>query len=336
MQLKEFDYHLPPELIAQHPLPQRDQARLLILNRQTRKIRHDIFANIGLYLPPESLLVLNDSKVIPARLFGHREKSEGKIEVFVLKCVSEKDNIFEVLLRPLKRLQVGEKIRLEGGLIAELMDKEKRLVRFNKSNVFKLLDKIGHMPLPPYITRSDEANDRKLYQTVFAKHFGSVASPTAGLHFTKPLLTQLQKAGHAVKKVTLHINYGTFKPVEEADITRHKMHAEEYQVTSAVWREIEKARKRKESVVAVGTTSCRVLESVAQTRNLKGSTDIFIYPGYKFKTIDALITNFHLPFSTLLMLVSAFGGGELIKQAYEEAIQKKYRFFSYGDGMLIV
>lgn len=336
MQLKEFDYHLPPELIAQYPLPQRDQARLLIVNRRTNKITHDIFSNIGLYLPSKSLLVLNDTKVIPARLYGHRERSKGKIEVFVLKCVSEKENIFEVLLRPLKRLSVGEKIQLEGGLTAELMDKEKRLVRFNKSNVFKLLDKIGHMPLPPYITRSDEVNDRKLYQTVFAKHFGSVASPTAGLHFTKPLLTQLQKAGHAVKKVTLHINYGTFKPVEEANITKHKMHTEEYQITSAVWTEIEKARKRKEPVVAVGTTSCRVLESVAQTINLKGSTDIFIYPGYKFKTMDALITNFHLPFSTLLMLVSAFGGSELIKQAYTEAIQKKYRFFSYGDGMLII
>lgn len=336
MELKEFDYHLPPELIAQYPLPQRDQARLLVLNRQTKKITHDIFSNIGMYLPPKSLLVLNDTKVIPARLYGHREKSEGKIEVFILKCISEKENVFEVLLRPLKRLQVGEKIQLEGGLTAELIDKENRQVHFNKPNLFKLLEQIGHMPLPPYITRSDEKTDRKLYQTVFAKPFGSVASPTAGLHFTKSLLTKLQKAGHGVKKVTLHINYGTFKPVEEPNILNHKMHSEDYQVESAVWTKIEKAKKSKQLVVAVGTTSCRVLESVAQTGNLKGSTDIFIYPGYTFKMMDALITNFHLPFSTLLMLVSAFGGSEWVKQAYAEAIQKKYRFFSYGDAMLII
>ncbi len=336
MQLSDFDYHLPQELIAQFPLAERDQARLMVLNRQTQTIKHDIFANVGSYLPSKSLLILNDSKVIPARLFGKREKSEGKIEVFVLKCISEKDNIFEVLLRPLKRLQVGEKIQLEGDLTAELIDKEQRWVKFNKPNMFKVLEKIGHMPLPPYISRDDEETDRELYQTVFAKHFGSVASPTAGLHFTKPLLSKLEKAGHSVKKVTLHINYGTFKPVEEADITKHQMHTEEYEIEQSVWEDVQKAKTTHQSVIAVGTTSCRVLESVAKAKTFKGSTNIFIYPGYKFQIIDGLITNFHLPLSTLLMLVSAFAGKEFIKEAYNEAIKMKYRFFSYGDAMLII
>lgn len=336
MRLSDFNYHLPSELIAQYPLAQRDQARLLVLNRKTQEIIHDVFANIGKYLPAKSMLVLNDSKVIPARLLGKREKSEGRVEVFILKCVSEKENLFEVLLKPLKRLKVGEKIQLEGGLVAELVDKDKRLVQFNKANLFQVLDKIGHMPLPPYIARPDEKTDRELYQTVFAKNFGSVASPTAGLHFTKPLLAKLKNQGHVTEKVTLHINYGTFKPVEEADITKHKMHSEEYDIAGAVWKKIQRAKTSKHSVVAVGTTSCRVLESVASSEKLKGSTDIFIYPGYEFQVIDALITNFHLPFSTLLMMVSAFAGRELIMQAYTEAIKQKYRFYSYGDGMLII
>jgi len=336
MKLNDFQYHLPEELIAQHPLHRRDQARLMVVDRARQMISHDVFANIARYLPEQSCLVLNDSKVVPARLLGKREGTGGRVEIFLLKKLADGYS-YETLLKPLRRLKVDEKIIFNGGsLVATIKDKEKRIICFNRKNITAQLEKIGHIPLPPYIKRLDRVEDRKYYQTVYAQRSGSVASPTAGLHFTNRLLNSIQKKGHAVERVTLHINYATFKPVEVEDITQHKMHVEEYLVAQKTMNALRQVRARGRKVVAVGTTSCRVLESVAAGRPLKGCTDIFMYPGYRFGMIDVLITNFHLPASTLLMLVYAFGGIDLMRRAYAEAIQKKYRFFSYGDAMIIV
>lgn len=334
MNLKDFHYDLPQELIAQHPSPRRDDARLMVIDRAKSQITHDIFRNIGKYLPAQSMLVVNNSKVIPARLLGKRQMTGGQVEVFILKKID--DSRYEALLKPLKRIRAEEPLEFPGGVVAYLEDKERRIVRFNKKNLEAYLTRIGHIPLPPYITREDNAEDRKEYQTVYARHAGSVASPTAGLHFTRPLLAKLKKSGHAVASLTLHINYGTFKPVECEDITRHPMHWEDYRITSATFFRVQKAKEEGRKIVAVGTTSCRVLEAVAQSGQLKGSTNIFIYPGFSFRMIDCLITNFHLPLSTLLMLVYAFGGSGLVKRAYEEAIRERYRFYSYGDAMIII
>jgi S-adenosylmethionine:tRNA ribosyltransferase-isomerase len=333
MHLKDFSYDLPQELIAQYPLKDRDQARLLIVERSTEKIHHDIFSNVGKYLPKQSTLVLNNSKVIPARLLGHRE-SGGKVEIFLLKNLGS--GSYEALLKPLKKLKEGEQIILEKGLSAQITDIENRTVHFEDKNFEKKLLTIGHMPLPLYITRPDEALDRKLYQTVYAKHKGSVASPTAGLHFTKPLLSKLKKQGHTIEQVTLHVNYATFKPVEVEDITKHQMHFEHYEVGPGVYTRLMKAKTDGQKIVAVGTTSLRVLESVARSGNLKAETNLFLYPGCSFKMVDCLITNFHQPHTTLLMLVHAFAGTDLMRFAYKEAIDKKYRFFSYGDAMIII
>ncbi|VAX35043.1 S-adenosylmethionine:tRNA ribosyltransferase-isomerase [hydrothermal vent metagenome] len=333
MKLEDFAYTLPEELIAQYPLKRRDQARLMIINRADGTIGHDTFNNLDQHLPEQSHIVLNNSKVIPARLFGRRETG-GRVEIFVLKEVES--GVYETLLRPAKKLKEGELVSIDGGsLVAEIIDKERRWVRFNKKNVLNYLEKVGHIPLPPYITRDDKAIDRKYYQTVFAQKPGSVASPTAGLHFTDRLLAKLKK-NHAMDKVTLHVNYGTFKPVEEKDITQHQMHFEDYFITKTALAKIQKSRKMGRKVVAVGTTSCRVLETIAHNNTLTGSTNIFMYPGYDFKLTDCLITNFHLPHSTLLMLIYAFGGKKLMQHAYQEAIKEKYRFYSYGDGMLIL
>ena len=336
MQLNNFDYELPPGLIAQAPLKKRDRARLMVIDRASQRITHDHFGNLGKYLPPRSVLVVNNSKVIPARLLGNKERSGGKVEIFLLKQL-EDGYSFETLMRPLRKIRLGDKVRFgKSPVVAEVVDYQKRIVRFNRKNVFKELDKIGHMPLPPYITRPDTKADRKDYQTVYARTPGSVAAPTAGLHFTKPLLTQLKRKGHTVKPVTLHVNYGTFNLVEAEDITQHKMHFEDYEVTPSTYRAIAKGREAGRKIVAVGTTSCRVLESVAQRGELKGGTNLFIYPGYQFRAIDMLLTNFHLPHSSLLMLVYAFGSMPLMKRAYAEAIKERYRFFSYGDAMLIL
>ncbi len=336
MKLEDFNYQLPEELIAQYPLHRRDKARLMVIDRKKKKISHDQFSNIREHLPEKSCIVLNDSKVVPARLLGRREHSGGKVEVFLLKRLSDGYS-YEALLRPLRRLRNNDKIIFNGGdLIAKIKDKENRIVRFNKRNITEELEKIGHIPLPPYIKRSDRAADRKYYQTVYAQNAGSVASPTAGLHFTNRLLKGIEKDGHTIKKVTLHINYATFKPVEEADITKHKMHVEDYSVTKKAFHAVKRAKEGGRKIVAVGTTSCRVLESVAASDQLKGNTDIFMYPGFRFKMVDILLTNFHLPLSTLLMLVYAFGTKDLMVKAYREAIKRKYRFFSYGDAMLII
>ena len=339
MKVSEFDFDLPRELIAQYPLEKRDQARLMVIDRQKQAISHDIFANMEKYLPPGSCVVLNDSKVIPARLLGRREKTPGKVEVFLLKKLAHGDGRFyETLIRPLNRLNLNEKIQFNGGsLTAEIIDIKKRIVRFNRKDVAAQLKKHGHMPLPPYIKRADEPLDHKYYQTVYARKPGSVASPTAGLHFTPALLNALRKKGHGIEPVTLHVNLATFRVVEAEDITRHQMHTEEYSLTQKSFNAIQQAKRRGSKIVAVGTTSSRVLETLAKDSSLlTGETDIFIYPGYTFRAVDILITNFHLPRSTLLMLVYAFGGIKLMKEAYARAIRGKYRFYSYGDAMIIV
>jgi len=336
MTLKDFEYILPNDLIAQYPLPNREQARLMIVDRKAKSITHDVFSHLGRYLPPESRIVLNDSKVVPVRLFGRREKSGGAVEVFLLNKLSDGFS-YRALLRPLRRLKIDEKIIFNGGrLYAQLKDVPNRIVRFNKKNIIRDLEKIGHIPLPPYIKRADEPLDRKYYQTVFARQAGSVASPTAGLHFTKALLTRLKKQGHQFETVTLHINYATFTSVKVQDITQHHMHSESYSVSPSAWKNIVRAKEQGRRIVAVGTTSCRTLETVAQNGRLKGETDIFIYPGYQFKMTDMILTNFHLSASTLLMLVCAFATRDLIMRAYQEAIRQRYRFYSYGDAMLII
>ena len=336
MNIDEFHYDLPEALIAQEPLRRRDQARLMVIDRASGSIKHDVFKNIARYLPGKSCVVLNDSKVIPARLLGKRQPHGGEVEIFLLKKLADGYS-YEALLRPLRRLKTGERIIFNGGkLVAQIKDRDNRVVRFNRRNITAQLNKIGRMPLPPYINRRDNAADRIYYQTVYARKAGSVASPTAGLHFTSRLLERLKQAGHAVEKVTLHVNYATFKPVEERDIIKHHMHTEEYSVTKKAFEALNKAKREGRKIVAVGTTACRVLETVAGSGTLKGETDIFIYPGYRFQMTDILLTNFHLPFSTLLMLVYAFGTKELIKRAYKEAIKQKYRFYSYGDAMIII
>mgnify|MGYP001575144988 FL=1 len=349
LQLSQFDFDLPQELVAQYPLEKRDQARLMVIDRQKQAISHDIFANMEKYLPPGSCVVLNDSKVIPARLLGRREKTPGKVEVFLLKKLAHGDGRFyETLIRPLNRLKLNEKIQFNGGsLTAELIDIHKRIVRFNRKDVAAQLKKHGHMPLPPYIKRPDEPLDHKYYQTVYARKPGSVASPTAGLHFTPALLNTLRGKGHGIETVTLHVNLATFRVVETEDITQHQMHTEEYSLTQKSFNAIRQAKTRGSKIVAVGTTSCRVLETIADRNvraqnfvplrgTLQGNTDIFIYPGYAFRAVDILITNFHLPRSTLLMLAYAFGGIKLMKKAYAQAIREKYRFYSYGDAMIIL
>jgi len=334
MKLSDFGYFLPQELIAQRPLLKREAARLLVVDRQREKISHDVFSHIGRYLPFKSLIILNDSKVIPARLLGRRARTGGEVEIFLLKKLD--DNRYQALLRPLKRLKDKERIVFpENHLVACLEDREKCIVSFNTKNVTAHLSKIGHIPLPPYIKRRDEPVDRKFYQTVYAQKPGSVAAPTAGLHFTKRLLKKLRKDGHVVGSVTLHVNYATFKPVGEEDISKHKMYEEDYQIPATTIAKIKKAQSEGRKIVAVGTTSCRVLETWANTGEAGGTTHLFIYPGYTFKMTDILVTNFHQPFTTLLMLVYAFGGMELMKRAYQEAIDRKYRLFSYGDAMVV-
>jgi len=336
LSLKDFDYHLPQNLIAKKPLKRREQARLLVIKRKTKEIIHDHFYNCTKYLPKTSIFILNNSKVIPARLLTKRQNSKGGVELFLLKQMDDKYS-YHVLMRPQKRLNIGEEFLFNRGrLVATITSKEPPTVRFNKKNILRDLEKIGHMPLPPYIQRADTHEDRKYYQTVYAQVPGSVASPTAGLHFTNSLINKIKRQGHSIEKVTLHVNYGTFKPVEEENITKHQMHSEEYSVSNATHRRIIQKRKKGYTIVAVGTTSCRVLETIARSKKRKGSTQIFMYPGQKFKLTDILITNFHLPKSTLLMLVSAFGSHQLIMDAYKKAIQKKYRFYSYGDAMMII
>ena len=341
MKVSDFDYDLPEELIAQHPLQKRDMSRLLVYNRKTKEIHHRIFKDIGEYLKAGDCLVINDTKVIPARLYGVREDSGGAIEFLLLERLE--DNKWEVLVKPGRRAKIGTRFIFgDGLLIAQVLDIGKegeRIVRFEYKGIFEeILDQIGNMPLPPYI--HEELKDRNRYQTVYAEHSGSAAAPTAGLHFTEGLLDDLKSKGINIAKVTLHVGLGTFRPVKTDIVEEHSMHAESYLVSQETADIINRCRKKGGRIVAVGTTSARTLESVADEDGFihpqQGKTDIFIYPGYCFKGIDMLITNFHLPKSTLLMLVSAFMGREEALRVYNIAVKERYRFFSFGDAMLII
>ena len=340
MDVKDFYFDLPQELIAQDPLEDRSSSRLLVLDKNTGAIEHRVFKDIVNYLRPGDCLVINDTKVIPARLFGVKKDTGAKIELLLLK--RRENDIWETLVKPGKKAKPGTVIDFGDGLLTgtvlETVDDGNRLIQFSYEGIFEeILDQLGQMPLPPYITH--QLKDKNRYQTVYAVHEGSAAAPTAGLHFTKELLKQIEDMGVKIAHVTLHVGLGTFRPVKVEDVTQHHMHSEYYQVTQEAADIINDTKKRGGRVIAVGTTSTRTLESVADedgTMHAAGGwTEIFIYPGYKFKCIDALITNFHLPESTLLMLVSALAGKEHIMHAYETAVQERYRFFSFGDAMFI-
>lgn len=336
----DFYFDLPQELIAQDPLEERSNSRLLLLNKTTGETEHHIFHDIIDYLQPGDCLVLNDTKVIPARLMGIREDTGASVEVLLLK--RRQNDIWETLVKPGKKARPGMKLVFGDGLlkaeVLEIVDEGNRLIQFSYEGIFEeVLDKLGEMPLPPYITH--KLNDKNRYQTVYAKYEGSAAAPTAGLHFTHALLEQIEKKGVEIAYVTLHVGLGTFRPVKAENILEHHMHSEYYQVSKEAAQKINKAKESGHRVICVGTTSCRTIES-ATDENGKlteccGDTEIFIYPGYRFKVLDALITNFHLPESTLLMLVSALAGRENVLCAYEEAIRERYRFFSFGDAMFI-
>ncbi|MBP3620129.1 MAG: tRNA preQ1(34) S-adenosylmethionine ribosyltransferase-isomerase QueA [Lachnospiraceae bacterium] len=341
MKLSDFNYHLPEELIAQDPLLKRSDSRLMVLNRETGSIEHRAFHNIIEYLNPGDCLVVNETKVLPARLIGVKEGTGASIEVLLLKRVD--DRVWETLVKPGKKARPGARISFGGGkLVGEVMDvveEGNRLVRFEYEGIFEeVLDELGQMPLPPYITHALE--DKNRYQTVYAKHTGSAAAPTAGLHFTEELLEQIEEKGVKIARVTLHVGLGTFRPVKVENILEHHMHSEFYMIDEDAAEIINTTKKNGGKIISVGTTSTRTLESVADENGLvkpcSGWTEIFIYPGYKFKIVDKLITNFHLPESTLLMLVSALYDREKILEAYEEAVEEKYRFFSFGDAMFIM
>ncbi|WP_147435400.1 tRNA preQ1(34) S-adenosylmethionine ribosyltransferase-isomerase QueA [Hydrogenothermus marinus] len=336
MKLSDFDYNLPKELIAKYPHEPRDECRLMVLNRKKKTIEHKIFKDIIDYLEEGDLLVLNDTKVIPARLKG-KKKTGANIEIFLLRPFSE--NQWEVLIKNIKRLKEGQEVIIANDFKIKLIEKYeegKAKVELIGENINQLIKKYGHIPLPPYIEREDEEKDKDYYQTVFAKKEGAVASPTAGLHFTERLLKQLEEKGVKKAFCTLHVGLGTFRPIKTEDITKHKMHEEFYQIPDETLQLINETKKKGKKVVAVGTTVVRTLETYAQTNKKEGFSDIFIYPPYKFKIVDTLITNFHLPKSTLLLLVSAFANRDFILKAYEIAIKERYRFFSYGDAMLII
>ena len=341
MNLHDFYYDLPQELIAQDPLEDRSSSRLLVLNRETGEREHRIFRDIVEYLRPGDCLVVNDTKVIPARLMGEKEGTGAGIEVLLLK--RKEGNVWETLVKPGKKARPGARILFGGGLlkgeVVDVVEDGNRLIRFEYEGIFEeILDQLGQMPLPPYITH--QLKDKNRYQTVYAKHDGSAAAPTAGLHFTPELLRQIEEMGVHIAHVTLHVGLGTFRPVKVENIQEHHMHSEYYVVEEDQAELINRTKAQGGRVIAVGTTSCRTLESASSEEGVlkagSGWTDIFIYPGYRFRMIDALITNFHLPESTLMMLVSAFAGRDQIMAAYEEAVKERYRFFSFGDAMLII
>ena len=343
MELHDFYYDLPQELIAQDPLSDRSASRLMLLDKNTGEIEHKIFKDIIDYLNPGDCLVINDTKVIPARLIAERVGTGATIEVLLLKRKEDMKDVWEVLVKPGKKAKIGTKISFgDGRLVAEVIDiveEGNRLIQFTYEGIFEeILDELGQMPLPPYITH--KLQDKNRYQTVYAKHEGSAAAPTAGLHFTKELLEKIQEKGVDIARVTLHVGLGTFRPVKVENIQEHHMHSEYYVVTQEAADKINNAKADGGRVICVGTTSCRTIESASdddgRVKACSGWTEIFIYPGYKFKVLDALITNFHLPESTLLMLVSALAGREHILAAYKTAVEEKYRFFSFGDAMLII
>ena len=338
MKLSDFDYSLPKELIAQYPAERRDESRLLVLYKDTGKIEHKVFKDIIEYFNPGDLVILNNTKVFPAQIIGRKETG-GKVEALVLNIREELGlkGEYEVLLKPARGCNVGSKIMFcKGELNAEVtkIENGRRFLKFDcNGNLEKELDRLGEMPLPPYIKREATDFDSERYQTVYALKSGAVAAPTAGLHFTKQLLADISKKEVGIEYVTLHVGYGTFKPVSSEYIKEHKMEKEYFEIENRVR---EKIKNKKGKIITVGTTSARVLESIDSVCPSQGWTDLFIYPGYKFKTADCLLTNFHLPKTTLLMLVAAFCGREFLFKAYEEAVKKKYRFYSYGDAMLVI
>ena len=341
MNVKDFYFDLPQELIAQDPLEDRASSRLLVLDKKTGEVTHRGFRDILEYLKPGDCLVINDTKVIPARLFGVKEDTGAKIEVLLLK--RREHDIWETLVKPGKKAKPGTRIVFGEGLLTgtvlETVDDGNRLIQFSYEGIFEeILDQLGQMPLPPYITH--QLKDKNRYQTVYAKHDGSAAAPTAGLHFTKELLKQIEDMGVKIAHVTLHVGLGTFRPVKVENVQDHHMHSEFYMVEESEAKKVNDTKEAGGRVICVGTTSCRTVESAAGEDGMvkpgSGWTDIFIYPGYEFKILDALITNFHLPESTLVMLVSALAGREHVLAAYEEAIKERYRFFSFGDAMLIL
>lgn len=340
MKRQDFYYELPEELIAQDPLEDRSSSRLLVLDKESGAVSHHVFKDVIDYLNEGDCLVINDTKVLPARLIGAKVGTDAKIEVLLLK--RKENNIWETLVKPGKKAKIGTKISFGDGLlmgeVVDIVEEGNRLIQFTYEGIFEeILDQLGQMPLPPYITHHLE--DKNRYQTVYAEHTGSAAAPTAGLHFTPELLEKIEKKGVDIARVTLHVGLGTFRPVKVDEITDHHMHSEFFQIEEEAATKINRAKDAGKKVICVGTTSCRTVESVAdETGHLKacsGWTEIFIYPGYQFKVLDSLITNFHLPESTLVMLVSALAGREHVLAAYEEAVKERYRFFSFGDAMLI-
>lgn len=341
MLVQDFDYTLPEELIAQTPLKDRDKSRLLVYDRKTKEIQHRIFSDIVEYIRPEDCLVLNNTRVLPARLLGKKSGTGGSVEMVLLKDLG--DNQWEVLVNPGRRVKEGCIVEFGDGLlkahVIKRTEEGNRLVQFEYQGIWQeVLDKVGIMPLPPYIHATLE--DKERYQTVYSKINGSAAAPTAGLHFTKELLETIAQKGTEIAYLTLHVGLGTFRPVKEETVQDHKMHTEYYAVDEETAEKINAKRRAGGRIIAVGTTSCRVLETVTTSDGVvhagEGETGIFIYPGYTFKAVDALITNFHLPKSTLLMLISAFAGREEVLRFYEEAIAEKYRFFSFGDACLLL
>lgn len=340
MNVKDYDYDLPEELIAQDPLEDRSSSRLMVLDRQSGEVEHRHFTDILSYLHPGDCLVINNTKVIPARLFGVKEDTQAKIEVLLLK--RKENDIWETLVKPGKKAKPGTKLIFGDGLltaeVVDVVEEGNRLIQFHYEGIFEeILDQLGQMPLPPYITH--QLKDKNRYQTVYAKYDGSAAAPTAGLHFTKELLQKVKDMGVEIAEVTLHVGLGTFRPVKVDNVLDHHMHSEFYMVSQEAADKINHAKENGHRVIAVGTTSTRTLEAAAdengKLHETSGWTEIFIYPGYQFKVIDALITNFHLPQSTLVMLVSALAGREHVLHAYEIAVKEKYRFFSFGDAMFI-
>lgn len=340
MTKEDFNFYLPEELIAQDPLEDRSSSRLLVLDKETGELEHKVFKDIIDYLKEGDCLVINNTKVIPARLIGEREGTGAKVELLLLK--RQENDVWETLVKPGKKAKTGDRISFGDGLlvgeIIKVVDEGNRLVKFYYEGIFEeILDKLGQMPLPPYITH--QLKDKNRYQTVYAKYEGSAAAPTAGLHFTKELLEKIAAKGVTIANVTLHVGLGTFRPVKVENIKEHHMHSEFYHIEEEEAKKINDTKKNGGRIICVGTTSCRTVESATGEDGMvkpgSGNTEIFIYPGYKFKVLDALITNFHLPESTLIMLVSALAGREHVLHAYDEAVKEKYRFFSFGDAMFI-
>ena len=339
MRVDYFDYNLPEELIAQTPLEKRSDSRLMMLNRKSGNITHEKFYNIVNYLGKNDVLVLNDTKVVPSRIYGNKVDTNANIELLLLKEIAK--DVYECLVRPARRINIGTVIKFKDDFTATVLEKKEEgicVAKFNYKGIFlERLEEIGEMPLPPYI--HEKLKDNSRYQTVYAKHVGSAAAPTAGFHFTKELLDTLAKNGVEILYVTLHVGLGTFRPVSVDNIEDHHMHSESYEMSEAVAKKLNQAKQMHKRIISVGTTSTRTLESIYSKygcfKACKEDTNIFIYPGYEFKAIDGLITNFHLPKSTLIMLVSAFASRDIIINAYNEAVKEKYRFFSFGDAMFI-